>query len=235
MAMQPITFAPKYLYRYRSLPDYAIRDRDKQRIRALELDALTAPYLWCSAFHSMNDPMEGSYALNREKGKGDAYENARQFIYHRKISLGICSFSETNNNSPMWAYYADQFRGICIEYDLQALLNSLGDCCDEGLALVRMTYSEDLYQLSVNADSHETAAQQILSFKSHRWLHEREWRLFKDGPGKLEIEPRCISHVYVGDRMEQKEIQRLTRSLRRSGIAVSRMELDGYSMAFEPI
>jgi len=224
--MQPITFAPKYLYRYRSLP----KNGD---VRRQELAAIKTPYLWCGTFNAMNDPTEGSYELDRDPGKGAAHKRIRDLAYYKKISLGICSFSETNNNGPMWAYYADQFRGICIEYDLQALLASLTNRNDGSLTLVRMTYSEDLYQLSVTATDVETAARQILSFKSHRWIHEREWRLFKGGAGELDIAKNCISHIYVGDKMDTAETSKLKVLLK--GIPVSRMELEGYSMSFKRV
>ncbi len=225
--MKPITFAPKYLYRYRSLP---IRGP----IRAQELAAITTPYLWCGDFRRLNDPMEGSYTLGKSD-KHEHYDTIQEVLYARKTSLGVCSFSETNNNGPMWAHYADQFRGVCIEYDLRKLLRSVKSQDDRDRALVRMTYSEDLCQLSLNAPSDRTAPHQVLSYKSHRWLYEREWRLFKSRPGKLPIARGCISHVFVGERMDHVEREKLKRALGPTGIPISGMQLDGYAIAFDLI
>jgi len=69
------------------------------------------------SFTKLNDPMEGAYKAN---WSGSYLELASMdMLFDRKV-LWDMLFSETNNNTIMWAHYADQFCGICIEYDLKA-------------------------------------------------------------------------------------------------------------------
>ena len=98
-----------------------------------------------------------------------------------------------------------------------------------------MTYSEDMYQLSLTDSTREETARQILSYKSHRWLYEREWRLFKQEPGRLNLAGNCVSHVFVGDRMKRPQIAKLKSRLKLRKIPISQMQLDGYSVAFQRV
>jgi len=232
------TYPPRRLFRYRSISKNPVSYIEPNGLTFWdrELTALNEGYLWFANFKSMNDPMEGSYEASTRVKRLTRYDDIKAKIYYDKISLGICSFSETNNNGPMWAHYADEFRGICIEYSLgpfskllaqhKARFNTL-------MNLVRVTYSEDRYRLSRAATDDDDVAQQILSFKSHRWLHEREWRLFKKGAGKFSLSQNCVSHIYFGNRMNPNDIGKFKSGLRLKDIPVSRMKLKGYSIEFD--
>lgn len=229
---------PRRLFRYRKLSKVSVDPHSSRSSTfwARELAALNENYIWFSSFKSMNDPMEGSYEASTRVKKSTRYDKITAEIYYDKISLGICSFSETNNNGPMWAHYADEFHGICVEYDVSALLKHIDQNNPrvEPIAnLARVTYSEDRYRLSVTATDESDVAQQILSVKSHRWLHEREWRLFRKGFGKFKLSKSCVSHVYLGNRMSQLEINQFREEFQNKDVPLSVMKLKGYSIEFE--
>jgi hypothetical protein len=105
---------PTELYRYRSL-----------RKCGRELDAIEQKFLYCCAFNTLNDPMEGMFRPNPRLSLHDNYSAVIDSIFENKTNTGICSFSEVNDNAPMWAHYADDFTGICIAYNLSKLLDAL--------------------------------------------------------------------------------------------------------------
>lgn len=102
---------PTELYRYRSL----------KKIER-ELEAIETKFLYCAAFDRLNDPMEGLFHSTPSLRMSQDFISIRGAITEAKANIGICSFSEVHNHGPMWAYYADEFRGICIAYNLPKLL-----------------------------------------------------------------------------------------------------------------
>jgi hypothetical protein len=92
---------PTELYRYRSLRNF---DR--------ELQAIEQKFLYCSAFTKLNDPMEGMFRSHPRLRLHDNYREVVEAILENKTNTGICSFSEANDNGPMWAHYANGFTGM---------------------------------------------------------------------------------------------------------------------------
>jgi hypothetical protein len=214
-------FEPGLLYRYRSLDGQALLEQERS--------AIANDYLWCSRFGVLNDPMEGSYELALKDKEGPRYQLIRHQLYSEKTGIGICSFSETNDNAIMWAHYADGFSGICIEYRFK----ELRQCLDDRNIFVRIAYNEGVQRLSEKAALDREAAKKVLSSKSYRWLHEREWRLFSPSTGRVKVAANSISCVYLGYRMRAESKKSITASLAKKKIPYKEMSLDGYSIRFE--
>lgn len=150
---------PSRLYRYRALTDAKL-DR--------ELEAIVDKHVYCPLYKDMNDPMEGSHRESALLKNSSRYQAKIQEVRDALETFGIASFSETNMHEPMWAYYASNFEGICIEYSLQKLLHGL----DDDLEMVRMTYNEKPPVLLADRSSSNTKAKLILSCKALRWLSD---------------------------------------------------------------
>lgn len=128
MAKIEIYAKPSNLYRYRPLGSKT----------AQEISALTGGYIFCPLLSEMNDPMEGSHRVS-QRFSGSSGNDKRQVAVDAALATtGIASLSEIFDHEPMWAHYADQFRGICIQYNMNALLRGLADT----VAITRMMYSE---------------------------------------------------------------------------------------------
>jgi Protein of unknown function (DUF2971) len=164
---------PPRLYRYRSLgKDYESLDR--------ELEAVTDGYVHCAAFNDLNDPMEGVFTSSKRLRNSRKYQAIRDEIISNKAQLGICSFSEVHDNPLMWAHYADEFKGVCVAYNLGRLFRNLARTA-RGIEInfVRMYYNEVDPTVSSRAkETQREMAKIVLSYKNYRWLHEREWRMF---------------------------------------------------------
>ena len=209
---------PRRLYRYRPIGHL---DR--------ELEAIEEGYLYCAAYKEMNDPMEGLYSSSKKLQQSDRYEEIRDAIFENKIQMGICSFSEVYYHELMWAHYASQFGGICIAYDFYNLLKFLPD----EVEFVRMYYNEELPSVGLTSRPAGELTKMILSYKNHRWLYEREWRMF-GRKGKVSYgNHKCVARVYIGSRIEPHQQMVIENRLRHIKIPVSIMKLDGYSLSFE--
>lgn len=63
---------------------------------------------WYSKYSELNDPFEGAYI---NKSDESAYDEMIQ-------SFRVCCFSRSNDNLLLWAHYAENHKGICLEYDV---------------------------------------------------------------------------------------------------------------------
>jgi hypothetical protein len=206
---------PTELYRYRSLKKI---DR--------ELEAIERKFLYCAAYDTLNDPMEGLFRSTLGLRMSEDYRNIRDSIIENKARIGICSFSEVHNHGPMWAHYADEFRGICIAYSLSKLLDTLA----QDITFVRMFYNEDVPAVTL---SDPDPAKKILSYKNYRWLYEREWRMFGTLGTMSYANSECVTRVYLGSRMTDTRRDQITARLSNLNLPTHDMTIDKYSIDFE--
>ena len=99
---EPPSRLPLRLYKYRSLERF-------DRI----VDILLKKRFYAAKLCELNDPMEGVFA---------APQVHPVFVAGIKSAAQqwrVCSFSKTADNVCQWAYYADGFKGICIEIVMQ--------------------------------------------------------------------------------------------------------------------
>lgn len=103
------------------------------------------------------------------------------------------SLSQCNNNILLWAHYADDHKGFCIEFERKSQ-NELGDYETTRRVKYRYRYSR-LSPLSPNAFD--------LKFftKAKDWKYEKEWRLVNEVGDKEILVPGDISAVIFGLRM----------------------------------
>ncbi len=211
--------APKYLYRYRSLEKYV-----------KEIKTLREGYVWCSNYKDKNDPMEGYYLANEFIEKHPSPDKLYNFIQYNKERIGLCSFAETGSNELMWAHYANQFRGIAIEFEVEKLCAFIRDA-----TLARIRYVDELFEIQYTAGRLGESLKQVLSCKSSKWIYEQEWRLFSDIVGRVDYGERsCVSKVYIGARIDPDTRRHLETDLNDLGYRTQQMRLDGYAINWEP-
>lgn len=168
------------------------------------------------------------FASSRRLRHSDGYRDVREAIVENKARIGICSFSEVYDHELMWAHYAEGFKGICIGYSFSRLLSHL----ENDVEFVRMSYDERVPTVRHNNEPPLLVAKKILSYKNYRWLYEREWRMFAP-LGRVPYGSRsCVTHVYLGSRMEQAHRNQVARSLEGLRITISDMTVKKYSIGF---
>lgn len=215
---------PRELYRFRSL---GVNDPKKFK---QELDALVSGYVFCPSYSAMNDPMEGSHRESALLKESKFHERRRNQVETALATFGIASFSEVRDHELMWAHYAGNYSGMCVEYDVRRLLKNLPDDHE----MVRMTYNEKAPILYRDQETAENKAKLILSCKSWRWSGEREWRLIRPTIGKAEYGGgRAAVAVFLGSRISDEHEEAIRDALEPQKIPVSKMKLDTYNLAFE--
>jgi len=219
---------PSRLYRFRPLEDRDGPDDILDR----ELKAITGTYIYCPTFDQMNDPMEG---LHRETKRLRDHRSRSKIVGEVQgvvQALGIASFSETHENEPMWAHYAEHFRGMCVAYSFSKLRKSLSD----EHQFVRMLYTEEAPIISTSHVGAEHRARLLLSAKNLKWSSEREWRLIQpqSGPARYR-DHSCVVGVYLGARVPDARRDKITKVLADLSIPVYAMKVATYETSFSRV
>lgn len=116
----------------------------------------------------------------------------------------IASFSETKKSIPMWAYYANQHEGLCLEYDVSHLDNS------EKNKELREAFCKVHYS---NFRPKDLFSDYSLVVKSTEWSHEHEWRLICKNETDF-ISVPCLTGVYLGMRFDYKKIEDVVEAIK---------------------
>lgn len=125
--------------------------------------------------------------------------------------FSLFSLSEDNLNIPMWSYYADDHKGICIEYNFREL--NEGDYLRNNLFPV--IYSDNIVDITPfiikstkDKKYYENPVFLLLPVlnKTIKWKHEFEWRIVNtnnfDNKGKLVKLPKPKA-IILGLKMNE--------------------------------
>lgn len=94
--------------------------------------------------------------------------------------FGITCFTQKNDNIPMWAYYADEHKGICIEYDF----SNLGEFEKLKYLFLPVIYAKpdevnQYKNFEIKENSGYATVIRNALVKSKDWSFEKEWRMIK--------------------------------------------------------
>jgi hypothetical protein len=134
------------------------------------------------------------------------YNNSFNRPTQRKTLGKVASFSETWESIPMWAYYADSHKGVCMKYEFNMLDNS--NIAYHGVknALHKVWYSDCRFR--------DPQGQFTPFVKSSQWAHEQEWRLFRETCENYLYLP-YITEIYLGLNFGLDNVYRIVNELKK--------------------
>ena len=178
---------PQRLYKYREANQFALR-------------LLREGECYFPSPSSLNDPFEVSPRLRYDpKGKNTKAHVSELLRVHKPglkpaerlreaerirrqhsrpidaiqlDSLGVLSLTEDALNPLMWAHYADNHKGICVEFDANKWLFRLA---------AEVKYQKELPVLDTANDEPTDMYEKICLTKADYWSYEREWRVISGG------------------------------------------------------
>ena len=114
---------------------------------------------------------------------------------------GVFSLSEEWKNVLMWSHYAEDHKGICIEFD--TYWRNYYEIIKINYHGSRVMKLSDIYKWKVHKDSdaERTLYDQYYSNKSSDWKYEKEWRVLSKHI-KEEPAPFYIGAIYFGLRSD---------------------------------
>lgn len=96
-----------------------------------------------------------------------------QQIQFLKNMVRFCSMSERNDSLLMWSHYADQHKGVCIEYDIRSS-HFLSSLC------FPVIYTDKVFDATeYHTDKNKAVALSLMAalYKQRDWCYEKEWRI----------------------------------------------------------
>ncbi|MDO4446497.1 MAG: DUF2971 domain-containing protein [Bacillota bacterium] len=186
-------YAPAFLYKYYS-------------DNPLKVDLLKEQRMWYSAPCNFNDVFDCDISVSeadifnsalqiipdkREVRKGSPMwrqlkqvinkeiRSLRDTFENMKRTAGISCLSESYESMLMWAHYANNHSGMCVEYELMKINEQLG------FSPVPVIYNNERVKFSsINQDRIESDMVKVfvesLTSKSFEWSYEKEWRIIRD-------------------------------------------------------
>lgn len=202
---------PNTLYKYFPLDDDATKNE-------LRLSTLKRGEIYLSTLEQFNDPFEGKAFVFEDDAsapKGLQKADCQSFIEQINSHARIFCFAnpkEKHQNMPMWAYYANNHRGFCVEYKMTAQQKtflypvSYNPCRVVGnvfmgnliMGIVEMVKDgKDSSQMSGEVSVYNHLAYLSLTCKHISWQHEQEVRALVPTQYGVYF-PAIPSKIFVG-------------------------------------
>ena len=171
--------------------------------------------IWAASLDKLNDPLEAAFLASSDLSHTDAVV-ALNNIAHSNWWGCVC-FSTDPVCVQMWAHYAAQHAGICVQYRRAGSYLLSSKNCQP------ISYRRTMPRVEAT----EQSIHQIFWSKSDAWEYEREWRLMYPRANAY-LAPGLVvpSGIVFGLRTppETKELVRKTAPHMRFGQIVSARE-----------
>ena len=175
------SYLPKKIYKY-----YTLNDNEGFNLK--RINSLNEKCVFGLIASSFNDPFEGKYVFLTEEDLSQlgAPIEAKQILETVISAISehittIC-FTQNPNNMPMWAHYANEHQGFCVEYEIINDYNFYPVIyVDNRLKFISL-FIELFYALldekATNEDKHIVLRYIMFlnSFKDSSWKSENEIR-----------------------------------------------------------
>ena len=146
----------------------------------------------------------------------------------------VCCFSAANDINRMWAHYADNHQGFCIEYDFK----SLGDEDLQTALLFPVLYLKDS-RVFINDIAQVDGNSGMLSAtikEKAEWECEQEWRLVhhvkEHGTSQKMPKP---TGIYLGERTNEHNTRIMMEYCAKDKIPLFKMKYNQLTDRIEPV
>ncbi len=237
-----------YQWKYVNIPSklYKFQPFEKDRISSVLNNKL-----WFTVPKDMNDPFDSRgvcwdsqeiEALLRSQLSEEKFKrhNSTDDIVDGSISsmrdnIRITCFSEELYSMPMWAHYANNHTGFCIEYDF----SSLDYNHDLTKYLFPVGYQTKRYNItnlfkmafSGKYDMRIKLLFFLMNLKHSSWSYEKEWRIISTREpsqepfmGGLEDCPINPTAIYLGINFDENRIDYIKDSIRSKNIPIYKLK-----------
>jgi hypothetical protein len=154
-------------------------------------------------------------------------------IKYMKDTAKVSCFSERNDSIPMWAHYADEHKGFCVEYDIY----------DQAKELIHFLFPV-LYTDKISDVTKELSKGVVgwgikpAIIKSRDWSYEKEWRFITstppDPPYKgVHVNFFPIKGIYLGTDIEDEHENKLIEIAVIKNIPIYEMKMSETKFSFE--
>ena len=175
----------------------------------------------------VNSLTQKSEALSAESREAKQDFVARKELKEKLASLGILSLSELGDNILMWSHYAQQHKGICVEFERVAsnILGSSSSTLPVRYSIKAPIIDAWHYRIANKEEQNEMELSLALA-KANDWAYEREWRVIKtDAANRTHSLGSKINSITLGLRVEESTKTNILSVVKRIGFSVKKANL----------
>ncbi len=126
-------------------------------------------------------------------------------------NVGVTCFTEKLQSFPMWAHYADNHKGVAVEFSSQHLekLHPMINLWPVSYTSTFPTVGEWMENEKKTSDDNLPFLKMLLTRKCDQWKQEQEWRLVNlQYPSQKTIKygTQIITKIFLGAQVKQKNI-----------------------------
>lgn len=186
------------LYKYKALP-YKKDNLNEGELKQVEYckDIILNNRLFMTPREILNDPLEGM-AVPIELGISGSGIYAslgmlHPFVEEKINQYRILSLSANARSPLMWAHYANNYAGVCFEFELDINLNNIH----------KVSYIDHQFDTLYEPSDGEfyKAIEKSLVFKSKNWSYEEEYRIIsKSNESFFHFDQSELTGIIIGNR-----------------------------------
>lgn len=218
--MERITLSSLTLFKYYPINEYTFDVIKTERVWMPDPTNFNDPYdcalsLDMKSYHERNsdfhsivrDVMLGKrdrseIPMSKAPVPGWVMSVANEEFRDEQSKFGVCCFSETNLSILMWSHYADNHKGVCIEFEFSEdfLKNS---------ELSKVIYCNEFPKFTFDdyrgfsKEEVKNKIRQLITIKAKDWEYEKEWRLIHNEKNTFYPKILKIKSVLLGVRADQ--------------------------------
>lgn len=143
---------------------------------------------------------------------------------------GIYCLTELSDNVLMWSHYADNHKGVCVEFRIDSHPIS------HIHAVARVFYQTERPELPIlRIDDDENRTYDALRTKAEFWAYEKEWRLMLAGAARksMDIPKNVVASIILGARCTQETAARVEQIAAQSSSSLIIRKAEISSTAFK--
>lgn len=222
-----ITNTKQQLFRYRRPNDYTLDELEhgyiyfpsnrelndpfdaSHRMLRLTGDNSEMDKLYHQVLDSCPDELTKNYFRRTYENEHDLLRDFVEKSTEKFVSTyGISCFTVTPLHIPLWATYADNHEGLCIQYDVRRDKKFFKNAR-------RVDYVDNLDAIDYCPITDPQGANDIFYKKLNLWEKEYEVRLIKSSTGRHKLDPKCVRSIVLGLRAKEDFVEKVIDIIRR--------------------
>jgi len=156
-------------------------------------------------------------SIIRQISEVDIIEMYKQSQLDKIARSAICCFTKDFKNTIMWSHYANNHKGVCLNFDL-SVSNPFFDDLVGQFGQGSVNYND--YTTVNYFKSKQKALEKLFYTKSKDWEYEAEYRFFTlQEHGLYRFKTEFLKGVIFGIRVPLREIDRFKRVCEKQGFS----------------
>jgi hypothetical protein len=176
-------------------------------VQDYNIEGFKKSYLYYSNYSNFNDPFDCNIELITfdKARKRTRHKRKEEILKENFKNLGVCCFSRNVNSILMWAHYASNHRGFCLEFYSNRSL--------DGINPLDVIYSNNFIKAAYY-NNQKDALFHLIYTKAKDWEYEKELRsiqinLLNDEARKIAYKKEELKSIYLGVNIESNIKQQL--------------------------